>query len=110
MIIRAVGCFQVSGEGTFPTIEERQVGMLDILPEYAARGVSGRATTKITDTFVRIDTDEGVSGLFGPIFEETAPIIEKKLAPISSARIPSPPSTSGISCTARTATPGKATR
>lgn len=81
MIIRAVHCFQVSGEGNFSTVEERQVGMLDILPEYAARGVSGRATTKITDTFVRIDTDEGVSGLFGPIFEETAPIIEKKLAP-----------------------------
>jgi len=81
MIISAVRCFQVSGEGEFPPLEERQVGMLDIYPEYAARGPSGRTTTRITDTFVQIDTDDGLSGLFGPIFEESAVIIQKKLTP-----------------------------
>jgi L-alanine-DL-glutamate epimerase-like enolase superfamily enzyme len=35
----------------------------------------------LSATYVRIDADDGPSGLFGPIFEETATLITHKLAP-----------------------------
>ena len=44
MTIRAVRCFQVSGHGDPLPTEERQVGMLDIYPEFAARPPRQRAT------------------------------------------------------------------
>jgi L-alanine-DL-glutamate epimerase-like enolase superfamily enzyme len=81
MRIDRVRCFQVSGPASIAPSEERQVGMLDIYPEFAARPPGRNTTTRLTSTFLQIDTDEGVSGLFGDIFEETAPIILKKLAP-----------------------------
>jgi len=83
MKIEAVRCLQVSGMDEYPPAEERQVGMLDVYPEFAARTV-GRAATgprKVTGAYVEIDTDEGLTGIFGPIFPETATIIRAKLAP-----------------------------
>ena len=55
--------------------------MLDIYPEYAARLPAQQTVTRLTATYVEIETDSGPSGLFGPIFEETAFIIRRKLAP-----------------------------
>lgn len=81
MKISAVRCFEVSGPGTYAPPEERQVGMLDVYPEFAARGVAARHRDRLSETFVQIDTDDGVSGLFGGIFPEQAPIIRRKLAP-----------------------------
>ena len=81
MKISAVRCFQVSGPADVPPNEERQVGMLDVYPEFAARQPSRQTTTLLTATYVQIDTDEGASGLFGPIFPETAVIVLKKLTP-----------------------------
>jgi L-alanine-DL-glutamate epimerase-like enolase superfamily enzyme len=81
MRIDRVRCFQVSGAASIAPSEERQVGMLDVYPEFAARPPSRTTTTRLTATFLQIDTDEGVSGLFGDIFEETAAIVLKKLAP-----------------------------
>ncbi len=80
--ISAVRCFQVSGRVELPAVAERQVGMLDIYPEFAARPPQARAADgRLTATYVRIDTVDGPSGLFGPIFAETAPLILAKLAP-----------------------------
>ena len=81
MRIKAVRCFQVSGRANFPPSEERQVGMLDVYPEFAARQPSGRAATRASAVYVEIETDDGARGLFGSIFPETAVIILKKLAP-----------------------------
>lgn len=81
MQISAVRCFQVSGSANIEPAEERQLQMLDIYPEFAARNPPLRPTTRLTATYVQIDADEGASGLFGPLFEETAVIILKKLAP-----------------------------
>lgn len=81
MKISAVRCFQVSGPANIPPNEERQVGMLDVYPEFAARPVSRQVTTRLTATYVQIDADDGANGLFGPIFPETGVIILKKLAP-----------------------------
>jgi L-rhamnonate dehydratase len=80
MKVSRVHCFQVSGPADYPAQEERQVGMLDIYPEFAARPVRP-ASTRRSATYVQIDTDDGPSGLFGPIFEETALLIKTKLAP-----------------------------
>ncbi len=43
MKIDRVHCFQVSGHIPYPGAEERQVGMLDIYADYAARTVARRA-------------------------------------------------------------------
>ena len=73
-------CFQVSGPISYPGAEERQVGMLDIYPEFAARTARPRSD-RSTAAYVEIDTDAGLSGLFGPIFEESALLIKTKLTP-----------------------------
>jgi L-alanine-DL-glutamate epimerase-like enolase superfamily enzyme len=80
MKISAVGCFQVAGPAEVPASEERQLQMPDIYPEYHARG-GGRAQTRLTQTFVQVGSDDGATGLFGPIFDETAPIVLAKLRP-----------------------------
>ena len=87
MTIRAVRCFQVVGHADQPPNEERQVGMLDIYPDFAARA-PGAASDRITATYVEIADDEGRTGLFGPIFDETAVIIGKKLTPYLVGRDP----------------------
>ncbi|MDQ6602835.1 MAG: mandelate racemase, partial [Chloroflexota bacterium] len=79
--IRAVRCFQVSGhdEGVLSP-EERQAQMLDIYPEFAARG-SAKASDRIEAIYVEIEANDGTRGIFGPIFAESAAIIRSKLAP-----------------------------
>ena len=85
MKITEVRCFQVFGQADYPPNEARQVGMLDIYPEYARRPVARPATSggprSISGAYVEITTDDGPSGIFGPIFPETATIIRAKLAP-----------------------------
>lgn len=80
--LQAVRCVRVEGHGEVIASEERQVGMLDIYPAYAQRGASGGgADVPINAVYVEIVSDEGAVGLFGPIFDETAVLIERKLAP-----------------------------
>lgn len=81
MKITAVRCIRVSGDADLKPLEERQVGMMDAYPEYAARPAPATRPKRLSEVFVQVDTDEGVSGLFGAIFPETAPIILGKLAP-----------------------------
>ncbi len=80
MKITAVRCFRVSGPTDLDPSEERQVGMLDAYPEFAARAPSQTRATRLSAVYTQIDTDNGISGLFGPIFTETATIIREKLA------------------------------
>jgi hypothetical protein len=79
MRIRELNCFQVSGPAHVEAFEERQLQMLDVYPELARREPGG-ATERVTDTYVEVVADDGSMGLFGPIFDETAPIILSKLA------------------------------
>ncbi len=89
MKITAVRCFQVSGPTNLSSNEERQSQMLDIYPEFAARGVVARSGDGVAQaTYVAIDTDEGVSGIFGPIFAEQVPLIMVRLAPYLIGRDP----------------------
>jgi L-rhamnonate dehydratase len=79
MNIRALNCFEVSGPAHVDAFEERQLQMLDIYPELARRGPGG-GTDRVTDTYVEVVADDGTTGQFGPIFDETAPIVLSKLA------------------------------
>ena len=74
--------------GTLPTSEdlweERLVRPIDVYPEYRDRndhegGVQTPAGFKIVTYFVEVHTDEGVSGLAGPIPEGVAFIIGRQL-------------------------------
>ncbi len=66
---------------------ERQVGALDLFPEYRARayrasdpeGAGG--TRPISGIYVHVDTDEGITGLFGPIMEAQGFLIATGLRP-----------------------------
>ncbi len=79
MKVTQVRCFEVSGPATVEASEERQLQMLDVYPELARRGPGGGAD-RVTGTYVEVAADEGATGLFGPIFPETVPIILAKLA------------------------------
>jgi L-rhamnonate dehydratase len=79
MKIRNLHCFQVSGPATIEASEERQLQMLDVYPELARRGPGGGAE-RVTGTYVEVVAEDDTTGLFGPIFDETAPIILAKLA------------------------------
>ena len=82
MKITEVRFFQVSGRADLPSPEERQSQMLDIYPEFAARGVAPRsADGRLTATYVEIVTDDGPTGIFGPLFPEQMPLIRARLAP-----------------------------
>ena len=86
MKIADVRCFTVHGPAAPSLIEERQIGMLDIYPEYAARTVARRSPesqpgAKASAAYVEVESDEGHVGLFGPIFPETAFLILAKLRP-----------------------------
>jgi L-alanine-DL-glutamate epimerase-like enolase superfamily enzyme len=61
--------------------EARQLQMLDIYPEYRDRDVTGQTTTRHSGIYVEIVADAGVTGIFGPIFAETAVLVRQKLAP-----------------------------
>ena len=80
--------------------EERQVGALDHYPEYRARTVKPltpeemAGTRAIQEVYVHIDTDDGITGTFGPITESQAYVIATSLRshligrdPIASERI-----------------------
>jgi L-alanine-DL-glutamate epimerase-like enolase superfamily enzyme len=81
-VICAVRCFTVSARVDVEPWTERQVGMLDVYPEFAA--LPPRPRTRdgwLSGAYVQIETDDGLAGLFGPIFEETASLIRHKLVP-----------------------------
>jgi len=82
--IADVRCFKVAGPAAPSLTEERQIGMLDIYPEYANRTVTYRTPesqrgAKAEAIYVEVESDEGHVGLFGPIFLETAYLILTKL-------------------------------
>ena len=82
MKIDAVRAFKVTGPADVPAIEERSSQQIDVYPEYTGHErESHKPGAPLTATYVEIDTDDGLTGLFGPIFEETAFIILKKLRP-----------------------------
>jgi L-alanine-DL-glutamate epimerase-like enolase superfamily enzyme len=87
MRISAVRCFEVQGPAEIPAQEERQVGMLDIYPHFASRPPAGPRDHQ-TGVYVQVEEAGGAYGLFGPIFPETVPLIQNKLAPMITGQDP----------------------
>ena len=93
MKIADVRCFTLAGRIVAPPIEARQVGMLDVYPEFAARPVPERkvdadGASPVSGAYVEIESDDGLIGVFGPIFYETAVLIQTKLRPYLLAQDP----------------------
>ena len=68
----------------------RQVQALDIYPEFNAKSWTDRTAEpqKIQEIYVEVQTDEGVSGIFGPIDGYQAYIIHTYLTPFLTGRDP----------------------
>jgi L-alanine-DL-glutamate epimerase-like enolase superfamily enzyme len=89
MKITAVRLFEVRGTMAFSGAfwEERLVRPVDIYPEHKAQGAhwlpqidEGRYAMRAQ--FCQIDTDEGISGLGGPLSMDQAYVIARQLAPL----------------------------
>lgn len=86
MKITDVSLFQVKGRWTGPTFPpgDRQVNQIDIYPELnlpASVEKWAENTEQMQAIYVEIKANEGVSGLFGPIREPQAFVIQKSLRP-----------------------------
>jgi len=94
MKITDVSLFKVRGAYTGPYFPpgDRQAQMIDIYPEFNAQTWVARRRDEgpeiITEIYVEILTDEGVTGLFGPIEDYQAFIIHKFLRPFLIGRDP----------------------
>lgn len=80
MKITAVRGFLVTGAPIPGDHEIPYSRPLSIYPEYGTPRHADHERPKAA--FIQIDTDEGASGIFGPLFEETAFVVLKKLAPV----------------------------
>jgi L-alanine-DL-glutamate epimerase-like enolase superfamily enzyme len=93
MKITDVSLFQVRGRWTGPNFPpgDRQAKQIDVYPEYNPPAEVEKWAESIEprrSTYVEIKTDEGVSGLFGPIQEPQAFVIERSLRPFLMGRDP----------------------
>ena len=81
---RVTGKWEYDG----PLAEERLVRPIDIYPEFRAQGANwmmAQSEDGVYDMealFLFIDSDQGVSGIYGPIREELARIIARRLASV----------------------------
>ncbi len=68
----------------------RQARPIDIHPEFRDQEAGPRAPGKTTAIYLEIATDEGASGLFGPLGEAAGqvPVIRRDLAPLLRGRDP----------------------
>jgi L-rhamnonate dehydratase len=93
MKITDVSLFRVRGHWTGPAFPpgDRQARQLDIYPEFnrpAGEGGWPDDTGQMCAIYVEICTDETVSGLFGPIDESQAFVIQRWLRPFLIGRDP----------------------
>lgn len=76
MKITDVRLFRVEGEGPAWVFEDRSVEPLDLYPSHVGPSAgAGDASSRLAATYVEIDTDEEVSGLYGPIDSRQAGLI-----------------------------------
>jgi len=92
MKITDVALWKLTGEYTSPPFSEgnRQSQSTDVYPESNARTWAARpkGPVPVTEIYVEVQTDEGTSGLFGPIDGYQADIIRRFLAPYLIGRDP----------------------
>ena len=109
MKITDVRLHQVTGTLPFEGVfwEERLIQPIDVYPEYRDRQRKEMRSTDdrgvpISSIFIEIETDEGVTGIGGPITLDVAFIAWRQFRELPDrATTRSPPSGCGTSCTAR---------
>lgn len=80
MKIVEVRLFGVEGEGPSWTFDDRAVEALDLYPDHVrATAGAGDVPTHLRASYVEIVTDEGISGLYGPIDDRQAFLIATDL-------------------------------
>ena len=86
MRISDVVVYEVTGRYTGPVYPpgDRQAKQIDVYPEFnRVEGISLPAVGQLLTTYyVEVQTDEGVNGLYGPIYEQQAFFILYELRPI----------------------------
>lgn len=83
MKIAAIRCLRLTGPADYGATEERKVDLFDRIPGFGGRRPPNRTPGgKLTAFYVQVDADDGASGLFGPVFEETAALVRTKIAPL----------------------------
>lgn len=90
MKITDVSILRLAGPYTPPPFPagDRQSQQLDIYPEFNARNPGASGASRIEALYVEIQTDEGVSGLWGPIQEFQSVTIARTLRPFLLGRDP----------------------
>lgn len=89
MKLTAIRCLRLTGAASYGATEERKVDLLDRIPGFSERKPPNRTPgRKLSAVYVQVDTDSGTSGLFGPVFEETAALVRAKIAPLLTGRDP----------------------
>ena len=87
MKIAAIRCLRLTGPADYGATEERKVDLFDRIPGFGERKAPNRTPSgKLTAYYVQVDADDGASGLFGPVFEETAALVRSKIAPLLKGR------------------------
>jgi L-alanine-DL-glutamate epimerase-like enolase superfamily enzyme len=91
MRIQEVNLFTVTGSYQGPHFPpgDRQAQQLDIYPEFNARGPApAPGEAPLTATYVEIVSDDGLSGLWGPVQDFQAFVIARQLRPFLLGRDP----------------------
>lgn len=90
MQINDVQVFEVRGRWTGPTFPpgNRQVQQLDRYPEFNQNHATGQVPQHVIALYVQIESDEGHTGLFGPIQPTQAFIVKQTLRPFLLGRDP----------------------
>jgi L-alanine-DL-glutamate epimerase-like enolase superfamily enzyme len=80
--ITAVRLFRVEGRGPALALEDRAVEQLDLYPVHVrATAGAGDVGTHIAARYLTIETDDGASGLYGPIDRRQAFLVATELRP-----------------------------
>jgi L-rhamnonate dehydratase len=81
--ITAVRLFRLEGRGPAWTFENRAVEQLDLYPDHVlATSGAGDVGTELTAWYLTIETDDGPSGLYGPIDRRQAFLVATELRPL----------------------------
>lgn len=83
MKIAAVRLSRVEGDGPAWSFEDRSVEALDLYPDHVrATAGAGDAPTHLAASYVEIETDDGATGLYGPLDARQAFLIATDLRPL----------------------------
>ena len=90
MLIAEVSLFRITGDMPDPGFPpgDRQAHMLDVYAEFNRDRPVQPGTRRVSEIYVEVVSDAGLSGIFGPIDETQAFVIDRHLRPFLEGRDP----------------------